>query len=151
MCCIHRLRSPSDTNGYRRTQTERAFTQIESAQSGRSLSEEGQLILDWQQQACRAKSLQLLPLPTKEIPLSTGTTLSPRTEAIRFLIRSIRPIRIQRKSEPARAAVALSGMGEGCKRSTALDETTQTDTNGKSCLRESNPYNRALSREKKGN
>jgi hypothetical protein len=57
--------------------------------------EKRQLIFNWQRQACGALSLQLLPLPIKEMPLSTRTAPPPRIDAIRFLIRSIRSIRIQ--------------------------------------------------------
>jgi hypothetical protein len=47
--------------------------------------EERQLIVNWQRQAWRAESLQLLQLPAKEIPLSKRTALSPRTGTIRFI------------------------------------------------------------------
>ena len=69
-----------DTNGHRRTQTARASAQFESARSRRHHAGEAQPILTWKRVACRAKSLR--------------THLSPRTESIRFLIRSIRSIRI---------------------------------------------------------
>jgi hypothetical protein len=40
-----------------------------------------QLIFDWQRQAWGAQSLQLLRLPTKEVPLSMPTAASPSTRS----------------------------------------------------------------------
>jgi hypothetical protein len=66
--------------------------------------------------------LQMVQLPTKELRLSMRTPLSPRTGpmVIRFLLRSIRSIRIHNLLEPARAAVAVLGKAARCKALTLL-------------------------------
>jgi hypothetical protein len=93
---------------------------IESVHSGRSLGGERQLIFSWQRQVSRAQSLQCFSCQPKKY---RSPRAQPHRRAPMRSVQSVQSVfvRISKLLEPARAAVAVLGRGERCRRSTALE------------------------------